>query len=86
MSIENAKQLVRALQSDKSLAMLVLSQPKAQREEAWRGFGFDCSESDVAAFHASMTQHECSETNMPKSWQCKGPCHTKCAAQPLSVS
>ena len=86
MSIENAKRLVGDLQLDESLALQVLSQPKSLREETWQRLGFDCTESDVEAYHTLMTQHNCSETSLPKTWQCGGPCHTKCAPMSLDMN
>lgn len=86
MSTEIALRLVRVLNDNKCLADQVLSQPTSLREGAWRALGFECSASDVQALQQSMLSNACHETNLPRSWQCKGPCHTKCSDLHLSVN
>lgn len=85
MSVIDAQRLVHTLNNNKDLAKEVLSQPKPDRERAWRDLGFDCSLNDLEAFQHSMVSTTKHETNLPRSWQSGGPCHKKCADIQLSA-
>ncbi len=84
MSLGNAQELVSALNNDKEFAKTVFNGGSlTAREQLWREHGHDCSAEDVAATYSERLGNQQSQTSLPQSQQGGGPCHTKCAPQPI---
>jgi len=80
MSLEQATALIDRMKSDEAFHSLIMESASAdERMAKWKAEGFDCTVEDIKALHAISSKTDFKKGSLPLSWQCKGPCHTKCA-------
>ena len=80
MSLEQATALIEKMKSDKSFHASIMALTNADEKMAkWKAEGFNCTVDDIKALHAISSKADYNKGSLPLSWQCKGPCHTKCA-------
>lgn len=80
MSLKVADTLIEKLKSDDAFCQSVFeSDSVTTRLATCRDHGFDCSEQDLASLQKLDDQPQDRPDSLPLSWQCKGPCHTRCS-------
>jgi predicted ribosomally synthesized peptide with nif11-like leader len=80
MSLEQATALIERMKSDEALHNLIMASGSPDEKMAkWKAEGFECTVEDIKTLHAISSKAEFKKGSLPLSWQCKGPCHTKCA-------
>lgn len=81
MSLAQAKAFVEQMKFNDVFRERILAVGDVQlRLDKCRSEGFDFSLEDIEELNAVSVNPQLPENNLPLSWQCKGPCHTKCAA------
>lgn len=81
MPLSQAQAFINRMKSDRIFmaAILGASDTESRLEIAKIG-GFTCNLDDIKSLYASAIEPDSKKTNFAISYQCKGPCHTKCAA------
>lgn len=80
MSVQQAENFVLRMKSDPMFRSSVLSVGDVEgRIDVARRAGFDCSLDDVNMLSIVCINPKAQKDNLPLSWQCKGPCHGRCA-------
>lgn len=79
MSRIHASALIERMKADEefSRSILTITDPQ-QRVVEWQRAGFDCTIQDVEDLHVICANSDAQLGSLPLTWQCKGPCHTKC--------
>ncbi len=80
MSLEQAKAFIEKMKSDKAFSESILATGSIEKKlTKCKSEGFDCTLEDFEALHVVNIDPQIQHDNLPLTWQCKGPCHTKCA-------
>lgn len=81
MSLEQARAFIGRMKSDGAFREFILAAGDVEERLAKsRTEGFDCTLEDIEALQAVCIDPQIPGSNLPLTWQCKGPCHDKCAA------
>lgn len=81
MSLEQARAFIGRMKSDEAFRGYILTSENVEERLAKsKAEGFDCTLEDIEALQAICIDPRIPEGNLPLTWQCKGPCHDKCAA------
>ncbi len=81
LSLNTARTLIDRMQTDDMFREQVMAlETLEERSTHWQAAGFDCTPDEVNQLAGTSEREERPE-NLPLSWACKGPCHTKCAAR-----
>jgi len=80
MSVEHAKMFVERMKSDGAFGeRIIAAKNVGERLSLAKNEGIECSVADVEQLQAVCVDASLPSESLPLSWQCKGPCHTKCA-------
>lgn len=80
MSLEKATALIEKMKSDEAFREGILAAGDAdERMAKWRAEGYDCTTEDIKNLQSGCNKTESQIGSLPLTWQCGGPCHTKCA-------
>lgn len=81
MSLQQAQAFIDKMKSDSVFSAAVLGAGDIEERMAIaRNEGVPCSLEDIESLQAVCIEPQVQSSNLPLSYQCKGPCHTKCAA------
>jgi len=81
MSLQQAQAFIDRMKSDAMFSAAIQGASDVEKRlEIARNEGFSCSLEDIEFLFALSIEPKIQNTNLPLSYQCKGPCHTKCAA------
>jgi predicted ribosomally synthesized peptide with nif11-like leader len=81
MSLQKAQAFIDKMKSDNMFSEAILgAQGIEERLALASEEGVPCSIEDIEALEAFGIESQSQNSNLPLSYQCKGPCHTKCAA------
>lgn len=80
MSLEQAQAFIEKMKSDEVFRERILAaEDVGERLAKCKTEGFDCTLEDIEALQSVCIDPQIPGTNLPLTWQCQGPCHTKCA-------
>ena len=80
MSLQEAELFVEKMKSDKDFSQRIFSlKSLSQRVDMANAEGFDFTLEDIQALRSTSIDPKIEKSNLPLSWQCKGPCHNKCS-------
>lgn len=80
MSLQQAELFIGRMKTDKAFSECILgTEDVEERIAIARREGFDCSSEDIEQLQSMLIEPHAQNSNLPLSWQCKGPCHTKCS-------
>lgn len=80
MSLEEAKAFIEKMKSDEAFSECVLAAGDVEKRlSKCKEEGFDCTVEDIKALQAICNKPQIPRGSLPLNWECKGPCHTKCA-------
>lgn len=81
MSLQQAQAFIGKMKSDRAFSEAILAACTVEeRLIIASNEGVPCSLGDIEALQAISLDSRAQNSNLPLSFQCKGPCHTKCAA------
>ncbi len=81
MSLQQAQAFIDKMKSDRVFSKAILGAGDIGERLAIAGNeGVPCSIEDIESLQAVCIEPPVQGSNLPLSYQCKGPCHTKCAA------
>ncbi len=82
MSLQHAQAFISKMKSDNMFSKAILSAGDVgERLSIARSAGFSCSIEDIESLQTMCIDPSIPNSNLPLSYQCKGPCHSKCAAK-----
>ncbi|ESQ15047.1 MAG: Nif11-like leader peptide family natural product precursor [Thiohalocapsa sp. PB-PSB1] len=80
MSMQQAQAFVERMKGDQAFSAAVFGASSIEeRLVIARNAGTPFSPEDLEELHSRTIDPGAQGTNLPISYQCKGPCHTKCA-------
>lgn len=81
MSLQQAQSFIDKMKSDNVFSKAILDAGDIEERLAIaRNEGVPCSIEDIESLQAVCIEPSVQSSNLPLTYQCKGPCHTKCAA------